>query len=120
MRMPHSSKLNMSDSGNSLAVLSIDNTLAEWGYSRPQLGQTILLVDISSFTVYSLWQVQNIWNFKNIGSPPYWMIKRLYHRGKRIESEVNMFVNPFVLGILATLFAEMALLIVLSWFSSKK
>lgn len=31
-----------------------------------------------------------------------------------------MFVNPFVLGILATLFAEMALLIVLSWFSSKK
>nr|DAN89952.1 MAG TPA: hypothetical protein [Bacteriophage sp.] len=48
------------------------------------------------------------------------MIRRLYHRGKRIESEVNMFVNPFVLGILATLFAEMALLIVLSWFSSKK
>ena len=31
-----------------------------------------------------------------------------------------MFVNPFILGILATLFAEMALLIVLSWFSSKK
>ena len=31
-----------------------------------------------------------------------------------------MFVNPFVLGILATLFAEMTLLIVLSWFSSKK
>lgn len=31
-----------------------------------------------------------------------------------------MFVNPFVLGILATLFTEMALLIVLSWISSKK
>ena len=31
-----------------------------------------------------------------------------------------MFINPFVLGILATLFAEMVLLIVLSWFSSKK
>ena len=31
-----------------------------------------------------------------------------------------MFVNPFVLGILATLFAEMTLFIVLSWISSKK
>lgn len=31
-----------------------------------------------------------------------------------------MFVNPFVLGILATLFAEMALFIVWAWISSKK
>ena len=31
-----------------------------------------------------------------------------------------MFVNPFVLGILATLFTEMALFIVWAWISSKK
>lgn len=31
-----------------------------------------------------------------------------------------MFVNPFVLGILATLFAEMTLFIVWAWISSKK
>ena len=31
-----------------------------------------------------------------------------------------MFVNPFVLGILATLFVEMALFIVWAWIESKK
>ena len=31
-----------------------------------------------------------------------------------------MFVNPFILGILATLFAEMTLFIVWAWFLSKK
>ena len=31
-----------------------------------------------------------------------------------------MFVNPFVLGILATLFMEMTVFIVWAWFSSKK
>lgn len=31
-----------------------------------------------------------------------------------------MFVNPFVLGIFATLFVEMTLFIVWAWISSKK
>lgn len=31
-----------------------------------------------------------------------------------------MFVNPFILGIMATLFTEMTLFIVWAWISSKK
>nr|DAL89390.1 MAG TPA: hypothetical protein [Caudoviricetes sp.] len=50
----------------SFAVSSIEINLAEWGYSIPQLGQTILSVHKFSDTVYSQWQVQNILNFRNI------------------------------------------------------
>nr|DAX73030.1 MAG TPA: hypothetical protein [Caudoviricetes sp.]DAZ22554.1 MAG TPA: hypothetical protein [Caudoviricetes sp.] len=37
-----------------MAVLRISRSLAELGYSLPQLGQIILSADISSLTVYLL------------------------------------------------------------------